>query len=70
MREICSYGSVGVSASNRRHYPETRKHQQTFKLQNPKHNLRPNTDVFGTQEIRKMPFEVPEFLSSKFKMSH
>jgi hypothetical protein len=24
MREICSYGSVGVSAGNRRHYPEFR----------------------------------------------
>lgn len=22
MREICSYGSVGVPAGNRRHYPE------------------------------------------------
>ena len=25
MREIRSYGSVGVSAGNRRHYPETSK---------------------------------------------
>jgi len=25
MREIRSYGSVGVPAGNRRHYPESRK---------------------------------------------
>ncbi len=28
MLEICSYGSVGVSAGNRRHYPEVYKHPQ------------------------------------------
>jgi len=33
MREICSYGSAGVSAGNRRHYPAiTKKNSKAYHL--------------------------------------
>ena len=33
-------------------------------------NFQERQNLFGTQELRKIYFSIPEFLSSKFKMTH